>query len=227
MTRHACRIVLLCGAARLEALGDVRAEELFAALGAAGDVASVIFHAGEIEQATFQTLVRKSALALQAVGVAVVIDGDSQTVGRIKADGLQIPADAALLRDLRVKHEDRLIIGCSNVKGRHNALLLGEEEPDYLMFGKRGGDTHGAANPKNLDLGAWWSAMVEIPCIVQGGQDLDSVVTVAQCGADFVGLETAIFGDEKQAIDIKACCNRLKAANQLLDDHAPPFETDF
>lgn len=222
--RNACRIVLFCSCQRLV---DWQGQGLtvFEQLAEAGDIASVVFHAQDMEQAAVQSLLEPVTAMLQARGIAVIVDGDSRTAGRVGADGLQIGAEAPVLQEIKAQHGARMMVGVTNVKTRHNALLLGEGEPDYVMFGKQGTDKRAEPHPKNLELGQWWSAMVEIPCIVLGGNAVESVVAVAQSGVEFVGLETAIFGSEEDAATLDQMCDRLRTANQLLDDHAPVFES--
>jgi len=142
-------------------------------------------------------------------------------------DGLQLGQDPVALRDAIDRFSPQMMVGAGNVKTRHNALVLGELQPDYLMFGKPGGDTRPEPHPKNLALGQWWSTIVEIPCIVLGGNTIDSVIVTAQSGSDFVALGSAIFApneDAKNDQNLRTAAQRVQAANQLLDEHAPPFE---
>ena len=60
--------------------------------------------------------------------------------------------------------------------------------------------------------------MIEIPCIVMGGTDPESVLTVAKSGAEFVALRLAVFAEPEQAPAIVA------SVNALLDEKAPRFE---
>ncbi|MCC0030787.1 MAG: thiamine phosphate synthase, partial [Brucellaceae bacterium] len=77
-----------------------------------------------------------------------------------------------------------------------------------------GGDTHPEAHPKNIELGEWWAAMVEIPCIVLGGSDIASVAEAAATGAEFVALGSAVFASPDPA-------KAVAQANAILDQSAP------
>jgi thiamine-phosphate pyrophosphorylase len=116
------------------------------------------------------------------------------------------------------KNVGKAIIGAGGIKTRHHALEIGEARPDYVMFGKVGGDTHPQANPKNLDLGQWWAELVEIPCIVLGGTVPESVREIAAAGAEFVALSAAVFAGPDPAAAVAR-------ANAILDEHASAFET--
>jgi thiamine-phosphate pyrophosphorylase len=123
----------------------------------------------------------------------------------------------AELVDAVEKFSPKLIVGAGRASDRHQALEVGDAQPDYIFFGKIGGDIKPEPHPKNLALGEWWSSMVEIPCIVMGGTDPASVVPVAECGAEFVALCQAVFEDPARAAVV------VGEVNALLDEKAPRF----
>ena len=164
------------------------------------------------------------------MGVAAIIAGDPRVANRMGADGIQFGQDLDIIADAVDRFAPKIMIGAGNVRTRHNALVIGELQPDYVMFGKPGGDTHDDPHHKNLDLGEWWSAMIEIPCIVLGGKKLESVVTIAEKGVEFVALDAAIFAPDGDVMagsaGVDAVTERVRRANKLLDQHAPIFEDD-
>lgn len=220
-----CRLVLVLDAARhVDGRSDRFVRRLDDAL-AAGDVASVVFASGSLPEAGFQESIAPIVPAVQDRGVAVIVCDHTRVAGRLKADGIQLGQDPSDLQRAIETHRPAMMVGAGNVRTRHMALTLGELEPDYLMFGKPGGDTQPQTNPKNLELGRWWAALVEIPCITLGGNHIDSVVEVAQSGVEFVALSDAIFAPQEgdsQTIDL---AERVRSANAKLDQHAPRFES--
>lgn len=183
-----------------------------------GDVATLILPQYSLDERAFQPLAEKVVEVAQARGVAVMIAGDTRVAGRVKADGVHVdgsPEDAA---EAVEKFQPRLIVGLGNVKDRHRALELGELRPDYILFGKLAGDIKPEAHPKVLDLAEWWASMVEIPCIVMGGQDISSALAVAETGAEFVAFRHAVFGDPRGPAQAVA------EINALLAENAPRFE---
>ena len=224
-----CRLVLVANAKLLLPDGGSDRRDVTAGFDAcmkAGDIASAIFDHGGLEESVFQATIEPLVEIAQANGVAAVVCDHSRVAGRVAADGFQLGQDPDALKAAIEKFHPAMMVGAGNVKTRHNALVLGEMQPDYLMFGKPGGDTRTDANPKNLDLGAWWSSMVEIPCIVLGGTSTDSALTVAKTGAEFVALGEAVFAPHNEGIDFDAAAAAIAHANRLLDDHAPRFEQD-
>ncbi len=197
----------------------------FSDLLAAGDVASLVFSPADLDESLFQKMVEPLIKLAQEMGIASIIADYSRIAGRVKADGLQLGQDLAALKDAIDKLSPGMMVGAANVKTRHNALNIGELQPDYLMFGKPDGDIRPEPHPKNLALGQWWSEMVEIPCIVMGGSDIESIVDVAKSGAEFVALRAAIFAPTPDSNEHSTAPDRVRHANQLLNDHAPRFET--
>lgn len=183
-----------------------------------GDVASVIIPQYGLSDAEFQVHAETLVPVVQKAGAAALIAGDSRVAGRAKADGLHIDGPLADVADAAEKYMPKLIVGAGRVADRHQALEIGDLGPDYVFFGKLDGDIKPEAHPKNLALGEWWASMVEIPCIVMGGSDAQSALSVAECGAEFVALSKAVFSEPARAAAIVA------EVNAVLDEKAPRFE---
>ncbi len=204
-----CRLVLI-------AMPGTDAERLQAAL-EGGDVASVIFVQGTLDDSAFQRVAADLVPVAQTAGAAAVIAGDSRVADRVKADGVHVEAAPAELADTIERLQERMMVGTGGVKTRDAALELGEAGPDYMFFGRFGYDNDPVPHPRNLGLGAWWAEMVEIPCIVMGGSEIASVTEVAATGAEFVALSAAIFAE---GADPRAAVAEI---NALLDANAPRF----
>ncbi|MFP5077222.1 thiamine phosphate synthase [Rhizobium sp. YIM 134829] len=183
-----------------------------------GDVASVILPQYRLDDQSFQKHAEALVPVIQAAGAAALIAGDTRTAGRAKADGLHIDGNQAAVAEAVEKFTPKLIVGGGNAADRHHALEIGEAKPDYIFFGRLDGDIKPEAHPKNVALGEWWAAMIEIPCVVMGGSDPASALTVAESGAEFVALSRAVFDVPENAAQVVA------AVNALLDEKAPRFE---
>lgn len=193
------------------------AERLRAGLEAAiagGDVASLILPPDPAGEAALQRLAEAAVPLAQAAGIAVIVAGDTRVAGRVGADGVHLDGPAADLAEAVARYRGRMIVGSGDVKTRDEAMALGEAQPDYMFFGRFGMDTRPEPHRRNLDLAAWWSEMIEIPCIVMAGNSVESVVQAAATGAEFVALSSAVFAD---GVDAAAAVAR---ANALLDGAA-------
>jgi thiamine-phosphate pyrophosphorylase len=209
-----CRLVLI-----LPQEDDVEqvAEMLEAAL-AGGDVATVILPQYELNDQQFQALAEKVVPIIQSADAAALVAGDSRVAGRAKADGLHIQGSRTELEEAIEKFTPKMIVGAGGASERHVALEIGELQPDYIFFGKLDGDIKPEPHPKNVALGEWWASMVEIPCVVMGGNDVSSVSAVSESGAEFVALRRAVFEHPEGPREA------VSAANQLLDEKAPRFD---
>jgi thiamine-phosphate pyrophosphorylase len=144
----------------------------------------------------------------------VILDGDTRIAARIGADGVHVEGNRAVLDDAIDRLQDKMSVGAGGVKTRDEALDLGEARPDYMFFGRFGYDNKPEAHPRNLSLGRWWAEMIEIPCIVMGGAEIESARAVARTGAEFVALSRAVFDADDPAAAVSA-------ANALLDSDDP------
>lgn len=180
-----------------------------------GDVASVILPQYGLDDGRFQKLAEKVVPVIQEAGAAALVAGDSRVAGRVRADGLHIAGGVEDLAEAIEKHAPKLIVGGGNAQDRHRALEIGELQPDYIFFGKLDGDIKPEAHPKNLALAEWWASMIEIPCIVMGGTNPDSVLAITETGAEFAALRLAVFAEPGRAAAI------VQEVNALLDQKAP------
>lgn len=188
---------------------DVLITQIQAAL-SGGDIASIIVPQYELDEDRYQNLLSAIVRDGQAAGVAVVSAGDTRIAGRCEVDGTHVLGGYSEVRIALKEFGHKWIVGSGGAETKHAALMLGEENPDYVFFGRFGQDTHSEPHKRNLELATWWSSVVEVPCILMGGNDLAALETAAQTGADFVALSTAILAD---GIDAKAACAQ---ANEVL-----------
>jgi thiamine-phosphate pyrophosphorylase len=209
-----CRLVLIVPD---EADAGRQAESVRLAL-TGGDVASVILPQYGLDDQSFQARAETLVPIIQEAGAAAIVAGDSRVAGRVKADGLHLAGSAEELAEAIEKFTPKLIVGAGGAADRHSALEVGEARPDYIFFGRFDGDIKPEAHPKNLALAEWWASMIEIPCIAMGGNDLSSVVAVAETGTEFVALRGAVF----EAAEGPAAA--VEKINALLDEKAPRFE---
>lgn len=215
-----CRLVLVATSNWLTDRQDAALPLLLDAL-SGGDVASILFAQTTLDDEPFEQLLEPLIAPVQQHGVAAIIVGTPRVASRVGADGVQFSQDAEAIRDAERLRPD-LMIGAGNIRSRHQALIIGEADPDYVMFGKPGDDTKPDPRSRNLELGAWWASMIEIPAIVLGGTSLESAVAAARTQAEFVALDNAIFSPGEDGKPAPAA--KVREVNRLLDEHAPRFD---
>ncbi|MCB1386789.1 MAG: thiamine phosphate synthase [Nitratireductor sp.] len=205
-----CRIVLA-----VPPLGDA-ADAVRQAL-SGGDVASLIVARGELDAAAYQHHAQAMVEASKDHGAAVLVEADSQVMGRSNADGMMIGGDAKTLAEATARFSPKKIVGYGPVKSRHQAMEAAEAGPDFLFIGKLDGDIRPEPHPKNLGLGEWCASVMQIPVLVMAGSAPQSALDVARTGADFAVLGLAVFA----CVDGPA--EAVRKINEELDRHAPRF----
>jgi thiamine-phosphate pyrophosphorylase len=213
-TPDRCRLVLIAPKADD---ADALAKKIADAV-SGGDVASLILPRYDHDQDGYQNRAERVIERLGDRDVAVILSGDTRIAGRVGADGIHLESGQRDIADAVERLQSRMIVGAGGAKTRHEAMEIGEARPDYIFFGRFGYDTAPEPHPRNLSLGEWWAELVEIPCIVMGGNTIESARTVAETRAEFVALSSAIFADGADPAE------RVSAVNVLLDQHAPVFE---
>jgi thiamine-phosphate pyrophosphorylase len=184
-----------------------------------GDIASVVLTQGALDENAYQKHCEPLVKLIQEAGVAALMAGETRIAARSGADGILVETPGEGARELVARFSPLKMVGLGGAKERHRALELGEANPDFMFFGRTDGDIKPEPHPKNLAMADWWSHMIEIPCVVMGGSAIESVVECAASGAEFVALGLAVVSctdGPREAV---------RRANELLDEHAPIFES--
>ena len=163
------------------------AREIEAAL-AAADIAAVLLRLAESDERTLINRAKAAAEIVQRRDVALLIENKPELVARAGADGAHLNGIKAFAAALALLKPDR-IAGVGGLRSRHDAMLAGETNADYVMFGDP--ESKGGARrlpfEEVLERLQWWADLVELPCIGYAA-NLDEVGPLARTGADFVAL---------------------------------------
>ncbi|MET3559340.1 thiamine-phosphate pyrophosphorylase [Bartonella japonica] len=133
---------------------------------------------------------------IQRHDAALLVAADNRIAERIKADGFHIENDLNTLKYLDTQKKGQKIIGFGNLRNRHSAMIAGEANVDYLLFGKLGFDKKPHAHPRNIQLAQWWAEVMEIPAIIQAGSDFATFDEVVQTACEFIAVEEIIFAHD-------------------------------
>jgi len=159
--------------------------ELDAAL-SAGDIAAVLLRLAAADERRLIERAKLAATIVQRRDVALIIDGHAEIVARAGADGAHLEGIEVFAAALALLKPER-IAGAGGLRSRHDAMLAGEANADYVMFGDP--DRHGRRPPFDevLERLEWCADLLELPCIGYAG-GLDEVEPLARTGADFIAL---------------------------------------
>ncbi|HVQ10986.1 MAG TPA: thiamine phosphate synthase [Methyloceanibacter sp.] len=203
-TAPPCRLYLIVPASPYAAIERSLAEAL-----AAADVACVLLSAGDGEpDPALEARLRELT---QARDVAFLIENDAARAERIGADGVHIPADAALYGQTREHLGQRAIIGVGCNESRHEAMLLAELGADYVAFGSTPalGDR---GREERAGLIAWWPEIFVVPCVAWNVETQEEAAGLAGLGVDFVALSSEIWLAEDPAGQIAGIGAALRKA---------------
>jgi thiamine-phosphate pyrophosphorylase len=172
---------------------------------AAGDIAAVLLRLRDADERTLINRVKSLGPATQRRDVALLLDGRPELVARAGADGAHLTGIEALRTALPLLKPDR-IAGAGGLRSRHDAMLAGETEADYVMFGepdRRGGRPALETIEERV---TWWAELFQPPCVGYAAH-ADEVRPLAQAGADFVALGDWIWTQESGAVEAVAAAS--------------------
>jgi thiamine-phosphate pyrophosphorylase len=207
MAPHAPRLYLVT-----EPVGDpdVTAPALTAAL-EAGDIAAVLLRLSPADERTLINRIKALAPLVQDREIALLLDGHPDLVARAGADGAHLTGLQAFQDALPTLKPSR-IAGVGGLHTRHDAMLAGEAEADYMMFGHPEGEAAPLLEA-TVERVSWWAEVFQLPCVGYAHSPAE-VAPLAAAGADFVALGAFIWDDPQgPAAAIRASAQALAAAS--------------
>lgn len=140
--------------------------------------------------------VARAADALRPVAherdVPLVVADHHRLVGRLGLDGVHLGDGARQVRAVRKALGNDAIVGAWAHASRHEGMTAAEIGADYVSFGPVGASGLGDGTTAPLELFGWWSEMIEVPVVAEGGLTLDGLGEIAGV-ADFIALGPEIW----------------------------------
>lgn len=131
--------------------------------------------------------------------VPFVVEKHLALAERLALDGVHLTDGSRSVRDARDALGEDGIVGAFCGASRHDGMTAGEMGADYVSFGPVADTGLGGEIAEN-DLFAWWSEMIEVPVVAEGGliqpegDKLTRLRTIAPV-ADFLGLGADLWAD--------------------------------
>lgn len=139
--------------------------------------------------------------------VALVIDSHILLVERLGLDGVHLTDGARLVRKTRKDLGADAIIGAHCGSSRHEGMNAGEAGADYVSFGPVGASVLGNGEIAQAEIFDWWSQMIELPVVAEGGLT-PALVRALALMTDFFAIGDEIWSASDPASELAA----LKAA---------------
>jgi thiamine-phosphate pyrophosphorylase len=127
--------------------------------------------------------------------VALVISDHLILAERLGLDGVHLTDAAKSVRYARKTLGPDAIVGSFCGASRHDGMSAGEAGADYISFGPVGTSGLGDGTTVDLDLIQWWSEVIEVPAVTEGGLTPDLIRQYAPY-TDFFGIGDEIWHSE-------------------------------
>lgn len=145
--------------------------------------------------------IARAADACRAVAhardVAIVVDDHPGLATRLGLDGVHLTDAARSVREARKALGPDGIVGSFCGTSRHDGMTAGEAGADYIAFGPVTAVADAAA--ADSDLFTWWSEMIEVPVVAEGGMTVAAVTQLAAI-TDFLAIGEEIWDQDDPAL---------------------------
>jgi thiamine-phosphate pyrophosphorylase len=119
--------------------------------------------------------------------VPLVVADHPRLVGPLGLDGVHLGDGSRLVRTVRGELGKDAIVGAHARGSRHDGMVAAEIGADYVSFGPLSPSSLGDGSTAPLELFEWWSEVIEVPVVAEGGLTPD-LVTDLSGAADFIAL---------------------------------------
>lgn len=130
--------------------------------------------------------------------VALVISNHVLLAQRLGLDGVHLDDGARSVRYVRKELGADAIVGCFCGTSSHDGMSAGEAGTDYVAFGPVGTSSLGDGTVVEHDLFQWWSEMIEVPVVAEGGLTPELIRDLSPC-TDFFGIGDEIWSQDDPA----------------------------
>jgi thiamine-phosphate pyrophosphorylase len=160
-----------------------------------------------------EDLILRAADAVREVAhqfdVALVIDTHVVLAQRLGLDGVHLTDGARSVRMARKELGADAIVGAFCAQSRHDGITAGEAGADYISFGPVGETALGDGSCAESELFQWWSDMIELPVVAEGGLDASLVRDLTPI-TDFFGIGEEIWRSEDPVAALKGLTKAMQ-----------------
>ncbi len=141
--------------------------------------------------------------------VPLVIEKHTGLVERLGLDGVHLTDAARSVRAARKALGADAVVGAACGASRHDGMAAGENGADYIAFSPIGDMGLGDDTRAEHDLFAWWSEMIELPVVAEGGFD-PTLIEAFAAVTDFFAIGPEIWRSDDPAAALKALTASLR-----------------
>lgn len=130
--------------------------------------------------------------------IALVLTDHTVMAERLGLDGVHLSDAARSVRSARKALGEDAIVGSFCGASRHDGMAAGEAGADYISFGPVTSSSLGDGTFAEMDIFEWWSEMIELPVVAEGGLDVTRIAQLTPY-TDFFGIGPEIWSHDDPA----------------------------
>lgn len=163
----------------------------------AGDVAALQIRLKDVADDVIEAAVSALQPICRDHDVAVILNDRPDLAARLDCDGVHVGQDDTPYAEARrIVGPDRTV-GVTCHDSRHLAMEAAEAGADYVAFGAFFPTaTKDARTRAEVDLIAWWSELMTVPCVAIGGITVENCRPLVAAGADFLAVSAGVWQHE-------------------------------
>lgn len=135
--------------------------------------------------------------------IPLILDTHVRLVEKLGLDGVHLTDGARTVRHARKELGADMVVGAYAGASRHEGLNAGESGADYVALGPLSDTGLGAGELAAQDDFQWWSEMIELPIVAEGGLTTESIEAFAPY-TDFFAIGPEIWSSDTPLEALKA-----------------------
>jgi thiamine-phosphate pyrophosphorylase len=168
--------------------------DLLAAALDAADVAAVQLRLKNLDDDLLRRAIDTLRPVAQTRGVSFLLNDRPDLAVASGCDGAHVGQQDMPARDARRLLGQDLTLGVTCHASRDLAMQAGEDGADYVAFGAFfPSGTKATSHQADPEILAWWSELMEPPCVAIGGITAANCAPLVAAGADFLAVSAAIW----------------------------------
>ncbi len=124
-------------------------------------ISALLLLRNNVDEENYKKLVQKLLVLTHANDCALLIDDNAELAKAIGADGVHISKDINSLKNAIKLLKPDMIVGAGNINSKHDAMIKGELDVDYVFFG----DIGTTEDEYSKELAGWWAKNVKVPAV--------------------------------------------------------------
>ena len=185
MRTEGCRLYLVTP----PAFEPASFRDLLAAALDAGDVAAVQLRLKEASEDAWRRAIDALRPVAQSRDVAFLLNDRADLARKSGSDGAHVGQDDMPAVEARRLLGPELTLGVTCHASRDLAMRAGEDGADYVAFGAFfPSGSKQVVHRADPEIVAWWSELMELPCVAIGGITAQNCAPLVEAGADFLAV---------------------------------------